>query len=182
MVARLTLGRPLPSPGLLAKDCDLEAACARALDITSDVRIPVLFHANDPVFLASSRGEANRVLSIVRTWASKYKATLHLAKHKTTAMVLPASAHSARAQVLPLRYLPVGQYMPSPISWAHSHKWLGISWDDNADFAVHARRTCGMCSGTVQALCSLLCSGHIPLIVSCIIFDTKVEAALRFGR
>ena len=182
VVARLTLGRPLPSPGLLAKDCDLEAACARALDITSDVRIPVLFHADDPVFLASSRGEANRVLSIVRSWASKYKATLHLAKHKTTAMVLPASAHSARAQVLPLRYLPAGQYMPSPISWAHSHKWLGISWDDNADFAVHARRTCGMCSGTVQALCSLLRSGHIPLAVACIIFDTKVEAALRFGR
>ena len=149
-----------------------------ALDITSDVRIPVLFHADDPVFLASSRGEANRVLSIVRTWASKYKATLHLAKHKTTAMVLPASTHSARAQVLPLRYLPVGQSMPCPISWAHSHK----SWDDKADFAVHARRSCGMCSGTVQALSSLLRSGHIPLAVACIIFDTKVEAALRFGR
>ena len=39
-----------------------------------------------------------------------------------------------------------------------------------------------MCSGTVQALCGLLRSGHIPLAVACIIFDTKVEAALRSGR
>ena len=121
VVTQLTLGRPLPSPELLATDCDLEAACAGALDITSDVRIPVLFHAHGPVFLASSRGEANRTLSIVRTWVSKYKATLHLDKHKTSAMVLPASTHSARAQVLPLRYLPVGQSMPCPISWANSH-------------------------------------------------------------
>ena len=122
------------------------------------------------------------MLSILRTWTSKYKATLYLAKYKTTAMVLPTSAYSARAQVLPLCYLPVGQCMPCPISWAHSPKWLGISWNDNADFVVHARRSCGMCSGTVQTLYSLLCSGRIPLAIAYIIFDTKIEVALRFGR
>ena len=39
--------------------------CARALDLASGCTVPVLFHVDDPVFLASSRGEANRVLRVI---------------------------------------------------------------------------------------------------------------------
>ncbi|OLQ15171.1 hypothetical protein AK812_SmicGene624 [Symbiodinium microadriaticum] len=86
------------------KDCDLEAACARALDITSDVRIPVLFHADDPVFLASSRGEANRVLSIVRSAEVcraelGWKLCVSLARWKT----------QVAKHVMPLKYLSIAQ-------------------------------------------------------------------------
>ena len=166
LVAHLNHGGPLPNCDLLAKDCNLEAACARALDLVSDMRIPVLLHADDPVLLASSRGEANRVLSIVSTWASKYKATLHLGHNKTAAMVLPVRSRAAGAPLLPLRYLPVGHCLPHSISWTSSHKWLGMLWNDKADFALHARQSCGMCNSTVQALCGLLRSGRIPLAVA----------------
>ena len=63
--------------------------CARALDLASGCTVPVLFHVDDPVFLASSRGKANRVLRVISSWCGKYKASLHMSTNKTVAMVLP---------------------------------------------------------------------------------------------
>ena len=68
----------LPPASALRQSPSLGATCARALDLCDPRRIPVLFHADDPVFLASSRGEAVRVLSIVADWAHDVKASLHL--------------------------------------------------------------------------------------------------------
>ena len=56
---------PVPSAAAPTSSPTLEATCARVLDLYDPNRIPVLFHAVDPVFLASSRGECLRMLSIV---------------------------------------------------------------------------------------------------------------------
>ena len=182
ILCRLQHDKSLPGIELMRKDCNLEASCARALDLHADLRVPVLFHADDPVFLASSRGEANRVLALVSSWDQRFKVTLHLSDKKTVALTLPFSSASSALHSSPLRYDSSGQGLPSPISWASSQKWLGLLWNDVGDFGPHARKCCGSCHSSVQALCSLVSGRRIPLVMACLIFDLKIEPALKFGR
>ena len=59
-VARLlaALREELPLPGVLwlAQHPDNEASASRALDLLDSSRVPILFHCDDPIFPASSRG------------------------------------------------------------------------------------------------------------------------------
>ena len=89
---------------------------ARALDLVSAYTVPVLFHADDPVFLASNRGEANRVLLVISSWCGKYKASLHVSSNKTVAMVLPERPLHAILKSRSLNFYPPGDILPLPVT------------------------------------------------------------------
>ena len=73
----LRTGQSLPASERLEADAVLEASAARAIDLNDPWRIPVLLHADDPLFFASSVGEMRRVLRVVAAWSRRYKTTLH---------------------------------------------------------------------------------------------------------
>ena len=50
-------------------------------------RVPVLLHADDPVFVASSRGEATRTLQVIASWALDVRVELHLESSKTVVQI-----------------------------------------------------------------------------------------------
>ena len=54
--AKLRAGVDLPPAGLLALWPDLEASASRALDLESSLRVPCLFHADDPSSSGRQRG------------------------------------------------------------------------------------------------------------------------------
>eukprot|EP00435_Cladocopium_sp_Y103_P034642 s2414_g9.t1 len=172
----------LPGADTLSANATVEASCARALDLVSDCRIPVLFHADDPVFLASSRGEANRLLRIISSWCSKYKASLHLSAHKTVAMVFPEQPVHATLKSVALKFFPHGNVLPSPVHWANTHKWLGVTLTSSGCMAAHVTKCCCACSCAVQVLCALVKAERIPLAIACVIFNLKIEPVLRFAR
>ena len=87
LVTRLQNYLPLPHAGLLGEDASLEASAARALDLITSDRVPLLIQADDPVFLASSKGELCRTLKIICDWAFEYKASWHTGPNMTVCMV-----------------------------------------------------------------------------------------------
>ena len=68
LVTILKAGGALPSVDVLAKWPALEASAARALDIIASRRVVMLLHADDPVILASSKGELQRTLHFISGW------------------------------------------------------------------------------------------------------------------
>jgi hypothetical protein len=58
-----TAGRDLPESTQLSADVDLEASAAKTLDVMCKISISHLFHADDPVFFATSCGEMCRIFS-----------------------------------------------------------------------------------------------------------------------
>ena len=115
--------RPLPSAAELAYHPDIEASAARALDLFDAHRSAVRFHADDPVFLASSYGAAQEVLRVVADWASVHKAAFHIAQRKTVAMVFGAAATVAAMMAGPKLYFPVaGNGGAFTITWVQWHK------------------------------------------------------------
>ena len=166
----------------LAASPDLEATCARALDLYDPHRIPILLHADDPVFLASSRGEACRVLSVVASWARKTKASFHLGSTKTVVQGFCADSRAPCFLDPPLPFPRPFPEFPAPLQRVNFHKWLGLRWSISGDWLHHAVVMIAACSTSVDFISSLLCSRKIPLAIAVILFNLKVESVLRFGR
>ena len=87
MVEGLAGARPLPPTSLLRAWPDLEAAALRALDLSAPSRMAAVFHADDPVLLASSRGEAQFTVDLCAAWAFREKVAFHVGADKTVVLV-----------------------------------------------------------------------------------------------
>ncbi len=61
--------RQLPAAALLTQWPDLEASACKALDLEASIRIALVLHAKDPMFLGSSRGDLVSTLAIVTSWS-----------------------------------------------------------------------------------------------------------------
>ena len=73
----------LPTADMLARDSDLEASALRALDLADENRICALFHADDPLFPASSAGEMQRTMDLVYEWSMNHGATFNVTCNRT---------------------------------------------------------------------------------------------------
>ena len=71
------LGARLPSFNDLSASPDLEASALRALELADGKRAASLFHADDPIFLSSSRAEMQRMIEIMSAWANEKGAQFH---------------------------------------------------------------------------------------------------------
>ena len=67
----------LPTAADLEADPIMLASAARALDLLSAMVVCCLFHADDPIFLASSYGEMQRLLNLAAAWSWKHGARFH---------------------------------------------------------------------------------------------------------
>ena len=85
---RLRAGGALPSAGILCNSPILEASAAQALDLEASKRVPCMFHADDPIFLSSTRGGLQRILDEVALWSKECGARFHVGPNKTVAMAV----------------------------------------------------------------------------------------------
>ncbi|CAE7247873.1 unnamed protein product [Symbiodinium sp. CCMP2592] len=165
----------LPSPDSICRDETLMASCLRAMDRMAASHINLVLHADDPVIVCSSRGAAMAVLDDVARWAFAHKATFHVGPAKTV-VLLPEGEMDPRL-VLPL----IGA-APCPIHTKTRHKWLGLVWPANLDFASALESSIQRGNLLVSDIVSLLDNGGLPLCFALALFDAKVEGSLRFGR
>lgn len=86
ILSRLRSGTGLPTAEWMA-DVNNEASALGALDLLDPYRIPVLFQADDPVFLASSKGEMVRVMGVIGLWCKRYKTSLRCTSNKSVILV-----------------------------------------------------------------------------------------------
>ena len=126
LALKIRYNLPVPPVSALASELSLEVTCVRALDLYDSNRIPVLFHVDDPVFLASSRGEASRVLSIVSTWAYDCRTSLHLGATKTVVMGFSGDSSSSNFLEHSLLFPSCPPVLPTTLAQMSNHKWLGL--------------------------------------------------------
>ena len=174
---------PLPPAVLLEADEDIEASALRALDLWDSSGIPVILHADDPLFLASSKGEMRRMLRIISAWSRKYKASLHVSSVKSVIMIIANSEASARVESqTTFMYQAYDMPHPAPLQYVRAHRWLGMMWDNEASFNRHAIGLLAAQQSKVAVIAGLVASGVLPLPMALLIFDLKVMSCLRFGR
>ena len=88
-----------------------------------------LFHADDPVFLASSRGEAVRsYLLWLTAWAHDVKASLHLGSNTTVVQGFSGSTEGPTFLAQPVFFPCRPPALPAPLMQGSSHKWLRLRW------------------------------------------------------
>ena len=166
---------PLPSPDNISTDDTLMASCLRAMDHMAASRINLVLHADDPVVVCSSQGAAMAVLHDIARWAHAHKAAFHVGPEKTVAL-LPSG------EMDPGLVLPIIGAAPCPIQTKTRHKWLGLVWPANLDFASALESSLQRGSQLISGIVSLLDSGGLPLCFALALFDAKVEGSMRFGR
>eukprot|EP00439_Symbiodinium_sp_Y106_P002533 s7062_g1.t1 len=168
---------------MLVQDTDLEVSAARVLDLSDPLRIPVLLHADDPLFLASSKGELRRMLRIIAAWSKLYKTCLHVSNSKSVVMVISKpSRKEAFVCNAVLLYQSFAMPAPTPLQLVESHKWLGLTWDFQSTLERHAITIIAAQQSKVAVLACMVQGGSLPLSVALHVFELKVSASLRFGR
>ena len=183
LLTAIQSGSPLPTADMLARDPDLEASAARALDLSDPYRIPVLLHADDPLFLASSKGELRRMLQIIAAWSKKYKACLHVSNSKSVVMLIAGPTQKAVFEPNAFfLYQSFTMPAPVPLQTVDSHKWLGLMWDFQSTLERHALMTIAAQQSKVAMLAGMVQGGSLPLSVALHLFEIKINASLRFGR
>ena len=95
LASDITQGLPLPSPADLSARPDLEASALKAMDWIAPARIAVLFHADDPLVLESSRGALQAAVNLIANWAKRKRAQFHVSPAKTVVMVAGSTAAQA---------------------------------------------------------------------------------------
>ena len=128
----------------------------------------MIWHADDPVLLASSVGAMQRSLDALSTWAFRVKATPHTSSAKTVCIVQSAEAVNPR---LFLRL--VGQPV-AELYCVQNHKWLGLLWSASLDLAGALDDKLRIASGIFASVAGLLSVGA-PLIIVLHIFEAKVD-------
>ncbi len=170
--ARLRFGGPLPPSQLLKVWPHLEASAARALDLESEARLACMFHADDPIFFASSQGAMQLLLDAVSAWAQGVGAAFDVGPQKTVGMV-------------------AGSYVPceaaltfegSRLALVGAHRWLGVLWPADLDFRAYLLSRLQAASGAVAQLAGFASSRMIPWYMVGDLFETKVDSLLAMGR
>ena len=169
---RIISSAHLPSAHVLSQHSTLEASAARALDLLSKVRVPCWFHADDPVFVSSSRGGLQQILDEVVGWAASCGADLHVGSTKTVCM--RAGSEGSGSCSLSAHGV--------ALSFVDVHKYLGILWPRNLDFTSSLKSRLQYCSVAVSQLAGLSRMGAISWPSLCELFESKVDSLLDMGR
>ena len=151
---------------------DMEASALRALDLEDDVRLPCLFHADDPIFPGSSRGALQHTLDVVAAWARSVGAAFHVGPRKTVCMnsgLLGIGAGTVK-------------YEGTELVKVSSHRYLGILCPCDLDFTAFLKQRLGFACAELAQLAGFAASGSLPWLRICELFDTKVDSILDFGR
>ena len=168
----------LPDSACLQMHPDLEASAARALDLQDPLRLPILLHADDPVFLASSWGELCRVVLMIERWAPTHRACFHVSEDKSIVSRLGGSG-----ELQPVFFRPSPSSPSCPLSFGSgAHKWLGWIWTEAGGVEETLNAKVQVSSGVFASLAGLCTSGVIPLPFALKLFEGKVDACLRPGR
>ena len=168
----------LPDSACLQMHPDLEASAARALDLQDPLRLPILLHADDPVFLASSWGELCRVVLMIERWAPTHRACFHVSEDKSMVFRLGGSG-----EMQPVFFRPSPSSPSCPLSFGSgAHKWLGWIWTEAGGVEETLNAKVQVSSGVFASLAGLCTSGVIPLPFALKLFEGKVGACLRPGR
>ena len=189
LVRRLLLdvkdGRLLPEPDALQAWPDLEASALKVIDLLSAERLAALLHADDPVFLASSRGELQNMLDVIADWAHRHKATFHTGKAKSVVMpIYQGCDESAIASLAQVDMIKREEGVPTRVALhvTLSHRWLGLPWSASLNFTAALQGRLAAADSTVRELASLVASGALPLPVAAEVFEAKVDSYMAYGR
>jgi len=175
-------GLSLPPSSQLTANRNLEASAARALDLRDPHRLPILLQADDPVIMASSVGEMARVLKVVSSWCTLYKAEFHNSGKTVLQVVGPPDACMRIKRLARLYFQGGAGKVAALLGWKDLHKWLGLLWSADGTWSAHVAAKLGLASSLVACLVGYLQSGAVPLAVVMEAFELKIEGALRFGR
>jgi len=181
IVGALRNGQPLPHANLLSLHPNLEASALRALDLTAPSRVPVVLHADDPFFVASSWGAMQLMLDFVGQWAYQQKVAFHVGRAKTALLNCTLNQAEDVHSRFPL-YFPIVNLERIQLSVSDEHKWLGIFWNNQLDFQSALKRRIGYVTGMVANLAGMVASHTVPLMIAVQLFESKVEGTMRFGR
>ena len=177
LLTRLRNGQELLSSAFLAQHPNAEASALRALDLLDDNRIIALFHADDPVFLASSVGELQRVLNLVSGWMHDHGAVFHVSGEKTVVFGVGVAAATPDVSIK-LSNDPA----PHCLMVASIKRWLGFMWDMAGGTAPTMRDRITKAAGVFASLVGFVREGAIPLPYATPLFIAKVDSVLSFGR
>lgn len=174
---------PLPPSSALSGWPDLKASAACALDLEAPVRLAAVFHADDPTFLASSRGALSATIEVVCSWAFTHKARLHTGGDKSVVMVAgPEAARSAAELAPPIQIVQPGVSTPALVKMVRRQRLLGLLWPADLDFLPALMACINTAEGVFKELASLVAARAIPLATAVQLFETKVDSILFFGR
>ncbi len=90
-------------------------------DLESDTRLACMFHADDPICFASSKGAMQCLQEAVSSWALEVGAAFHVGPQKSVGMV----AESRVACDAALTFKGGG------LAFVTAHRWLGVPWSAN---------------------------------------------------
>ena len=171
----------LPRPEVLTMHPNLEASALRALDLRAGKRVPIVLHADDPFFVASSWGAMQQMLDFVGQWAHANKVAFHVGNNKTVVLNFTDDSPAALQARCPLFY-PIIGLDRKLLTVSNEHKWLGLLWNMRLDFRSALKRKIGHGSCLVASLAGMVSAHTIPLAMGVQLFESKVEGAMRFGR
>ncbi len=172
LMDRIRAGASLPSADLLAHNPSLEASAAQALDALAPRRVPCMFHADDPVFMASSKYGLQEIMHEVELWASECGAAFHTTPDKTVYMCAGADASQGRPIV----------FNGVQLSAVSVQRWLGILWPDDLDFTGVLRSRLQLCDESVAQLAGLAQMNVISWPMLCELFESQVDSLMDIGR
>jgi len=173
---------PLPPAGALRLWPALEASASSALDASASLRVSSIFHADDPMFVASSHGAMCCLLELVADWARRHNAIFHHGRNKTITM-LCRNIHATDSGAMPPIYIKAGPSTTlSELLQVSSHKWLGLIWCESLAFQQELNTRIGVANSEFCLLQALLDSGHLPLTFLLELFISKVDSLLRISR
>ncbi len=182
LLGAINRGSALPSSTQLAASSRLEASALRVLDKLANIRLAAVLHADDPVLLASSYGEAEEVQGILAQWAFRFKATPHVSTSKSVVMTAGPLGYLHEVSAMPPLMVKLAGQAPSALTHVISHKWLGLLWNMDLDLDVALHNVIREATAKFISVASLASSNMLPLPYVLSIFETVIEGKMRFGR
>ena len=179
----ISSGSDIPGTALLAAWPDLEASALKAMDLLAPRRLVAIFQADDPLLLATSRGELQAMAQILGDWATRHHAVFHTGAAKSVVLRIheDMEACGASSAAVPINLQPTaGQW--SELTYAQSEKWLGLSWPANLIFTQTLHERLRMASGSFAILAGMVEDKSIPLPLAIALFEGKIEGFMQFGR
>ena len=116
-----------------------------------------MLHADDPVFVESSKGALQNVMDVAAGWCYKFKCAFHEGSDKNVMQVVghAASAHAAGDAFALVMYRAVGAPAAS-LHMAAQHTWLGLVWRSDLDFAPALKSRISSCDCKLSELAGLV--------------------------
>jgi hypothetical protein len=134
--------------------------------------LPCLFHADDPFFLASSRGALQQTLDVVAAWTKEFGPELHVGPRKTVGMTIGLSGHGEGTLT----------YEGVALTLVTMHRYLGVLWPRDLDFTHFLQQRLQFASAELAQLAGFASSRSMPWLIVCELFETKIDSILDFGR